>query len=1590
MTQQICQILKRSVAAMLSVVLLCGLLMPNATVWALDESDSLPAEDQPLILQTYDFMGRPTDTIYKDGDAIATLGRSEYLGFALCRGVAEFPVPKEDAEVKAVARATGEQIPEDILKIIVTNNNYAEYRIFWGDVTEVGKYLGKLSPDFGIDLVFTSGDETLTLTIANENVQVTHPRITVTVGRLGISQYGANNVPLSVTSKSLNGIRPTMEWVAKDVALEGEIAEYLTFQSFLSTGMEFVPTEKMSELALGQIIRGNLTWVGKLDGQSYSLPIYYRCTNLMGRWCEWVPQLGGGGTWTTYTSKTLKAGDKGSFYLQIYPGGLMPQDGATPLTIKEEYLTTDLPEGIKVTPQSDGTTLLVEYKLNREDAREQPYTITVQVPGVMNASTASIQVEDAPVYPVEYEIVFGSDGDNYYYQPPITDSYNKYKGMTTLKEEYAVVPLVDDAPVTTLEELEQCGLTIQDSELENVLRIEPREITYYDQDQNAQTVWALCIMPLFEESYEGYLGQTRDMLIKYNGETVETVKYDVEGTGTNSIGGDIQMKTDRLETRTVNQVAERGRKRYLMRDEDGNPLVLTQAPTVSGEAAQNLDILWVEGLSGIVVNFNAEQVPGRAVVELRSGDIVRKLIIDFKAFKESDRYYSLGMDYLHRPYGTTLQFTQSLSSISNGGCELVNTARFIEDGSFDIYLSGMTYISDKNYATIDEAKIFYSFGTELIKRVTYTSSDEEILRIEKEITHTEEKDSVYNGNGYSNPDGNCYGIRLVPGGKTGTCDVYATIELYIPSKNDPYGCDISKTPTTMTIGHTFTVSSAEMNKTVEANPDNLLQVLDSVELDSLPTVVLLEGGTYAMDLNFEAKNVILRSKDPENPAVFTGAPGHTDGFIIVVNSPANSFALENIVVDGGGVRGGIKQIFSGDTIYSVTIRNCTVKNCTSGIIGVRQSGCILKGTTVQNCEQGVGSVSMYFCTLQNNTVAAFEGHYALISENIHARWTKFVDNDLDIHIDIDSLGPKEINLQLPQNYWNGASGPSIEMVDGYTGKPVYGKTLNRYTSPYYIDESLYTLNIDMDTVQQTEDGTLILPLEKTSEGYAGMMMTANAFAVIQKEEKAAVFPILNEQGENVAVWKFASIQYTDIDTNMDVSLELSEQAKQTVDQLPQADKDKILQEVNLSHNGTLPGRATLAIKASEVPTGNLDELYLYWVKPDGTIVPAEVIEVRYDEETQTYYITVDHCSEYIITSGTLSIGGDGEQGTTKPTATPTVVPTTVPSATPTATPSAAPSMKPTETPSAVPSAKPTATPSAAPSAKPSATPTATPVTNEEQSHTGNATNGNSQANQQAASTAQPGLNLPSSSTAQQGDSEKQESTVPQTQFKQSELYSAQQVMDAFAAQKENVTLDTTKQSKVSQKVFELLKERPDASLRLEGDGCAWVFTGNTINDTTLPNGVFDTAVTLGVSDAAQKRIESFAEGASWQAIETAFSGVLPGSAKLEVTVPALGGTHCELYLLPDEGEPEYIAAVDVDQNGKAALPLEHCSVYFLVVKQAVSSSNNSAAEQDAPAENSTSVEISVEKNSWYPVALAGLAVTLALAGAAVWTVKRKK
>lgn len=1534
MKQPIRRFLRCAVSMVLCAALLCGTVVPAAPVWASTEGElaeeteqdvpedvpleSEPVssepkatlqEDVPLLLQLQKKgYGPHTETItLQDGDSIANI--SAWSACAVYLGDLSHPADQNDVTVQVLSHGSSQPVPQGVIKLVPRDKAHADYAIdLNGNPEEASAYFGSTSPDFGFDLLVTSGEQTLRVNVKNEGVQVDSRFTLGEIRKDAQGQYQIEGLDLWLKGNVLRGFSPTMDWIAKNLTLTGELAQYFTIGQATAQGIPVVPSEKLAQLQQGEMLIGHLSWVGKLDGgKRHTAAIYYEHTGCQGSWHKYD-----GSGWEPVTTEVLRSCDKGSFRLRLYPGNGYIDAGQQeePLQLTDDVLETDLPGGIKVSLLDDQATVLVEYTLKENDAREKPYELRVQLPGMTQKATLTIQVQLVQEYALAQRMSGNVYWENAAHEPE----------LRTLMEDWALVPLIQGKPAATQQQLEACGITLRDSQEAGALQMLPQQIRYRDKNHQEQTCWAWVILPVVQNDQ-----QRRTMLIQRGEETLNTVDYTLHGMAAN--GADVVLKADCVESRAVQQLAEKGRQRYIVQTADGQPLVLTEAPQVSGVAAENIHVVWAEGLSGIRVDFNAAQVPGDAVVEMRSGNTVRRLTYHFLPFGSSATYYSLGSDDANRPYQQDIQLTDDLAAVSAGREQKINASRLIEDGSFDLYLWSSQYIGHKNHMNASDLPQQTSFATELVKRVTYTSSDESVLQIGSEITHTTEKDPVFDGNGYSNPDGKCFGVQLIPGGKAGKCDVVVTIELNIPSKNDPFGCDISRTPSVVTVGCTFTLTNAELGPEVHANPDTLSAVLERVGTMPSPTVVLLEGGIYEMDLQLMGKNVILRSEQPNDPAIFTGTPDAKGGYIITADPPTGDFALEGLVVDGGGVRGGIQYRHdSQKPLVKWVIQDCLVQNCTTGIYGENYEFCTLENSTVQNCTTAVEGCMIHQCTLQNNAVAMLQNNCVTKQQGIHANRSKFIDNDTDLTIRTNAIGKPIFTIEMPQNYWDGKSAPTVKVVKENGQTEISRPQLKLYTSPYYTDRDCTMLNVDIATTQMQDENTFLLPLEK-SDSTGGMLMRADVFATIQKAGKAVRFPIYNEQQNWAAQWDFSTIERTDIDTNLDVSNSLSAQAQQTVDKLPQSDANKILEEINLSHNGNLPGRATLRVRASQQPMAKQNALYLYWVRSDGVIVPADMMEVRYDAHENCYIFAVDHCSEYVITSGTL------DSIIVYPDPTPTPGESPVPTEQP----------RPTQAPGAT----------TAPDSRPQ--PTAAPD------------------------------NSPQPTVAPGGEALAGGTPLPSTKPAQSKLYSAQRVMDAFRAQPGDVTLDTTEASHLSQKAFEMLKQRPDAMLRLKGENHVWQFRGSSIESTTLSDGIFDTAVKVGVEDSLAQRIKAVAGEKPWYALETAFSGRLPGPAELELTIDEaeFAGMECALYWLPDEGDAVRIATVNVSQDGKTILPLEHCSVYFLVAEQR---GNTDAVKVETASKPEAVYGGTVQIQ---PVGLLLILVDL-LAAAAVWTVYRRK
>ncbi|WP_418718751.1 hypothetical protein [Candidatus Allofournierella merdipullorum] len=1421
----------------------------------------------------------------------------------------------------------GEEIPREVLSVSVMNMDFDGESIpalifIYMDGEQAENFWNSQKDDmrFQVEISSTEASGTITVTknvyqskgVLEDSIPGEDAPAMITAGEYGLYNFTAPawDAPelALVPEKSVLPL-------AEDVRLEGDITQYFSlvggdWKNPAGQCVELVDNSKVYELEDGQTVTGTVVFTDAFTGIEHTAHIAftYKETRPVAAW-----YLVDGDKLVEADSATVRVNTSGKLYLRLAaPGqGELSADAET-----YDVFNGDVSYGVYWLTNnvlSDNKTVEVSYNTKNITAGQSQQ--------IRFIGTRYAFEKDNPDKAFTVNI-----GENNDYKLAI---HSTVDGTPAFAGCYQVIPRIPGGGYAASEQqLKESGITVTYDEADMFSIVAP--VKCFEGGQTLD-VWAYVMFPLRDSDSDGADPITFDVL--RNGELLDEIAVDAT---TSWAGYNDMIQKGRIIDRAVEQQVdfEEVRSFELVGEDRDNPWIDPTAPVVAGEpvvtgaAKDNFKILWAEGKSTFGIVYLAEQVEGQAVVTIPTrlkdggGESSVKLIINFAKYAGADRYESL-----MEKRSVDFKLVESLEvALENGNLnfEQVSVARdrMVENGPFELFFYGLRE---------DGA---CTFGSDLIEEITFASSDENVLKITANLDKADVSDTI-------NHSDEAYGIQLTPVG-TGTCDVTATIKL----NRDPY-CNTDKTPETVTIGYTFRVHSNESLPTESAqNAQELQAILDRLETTAVPTIIELEGGEYAMDLEVEGLNVILRSKDPSDPAIFTGDPSYEpsdseelegpylpwQAFIVRVN-PANAgLSLESIVIDGGNERGGVLHTFTSITAGQLptpfTLRNCTIKNCITGVMGANSNAnsIVLRGCTVEKCQTGVMTATSFNTLFSANTVAYHNPGVP--------RFCDFIDNQYDVMGIDDERGGVYIEKSMPQNYWGTddsgkvKTGPVVGVVanDGEENNIIEGRTAEVFSSPYYLDQTHSKLNVDLATTQ-VEDGTAVLPLQQPESGESdSLVLTADAFAALKEEGLAVSAPIKNSEGKDFASWAFGEITNDTIETNLNISDKLSGQAQGTVDKLPETDQAKILQEVNLSHNGTLPGRATIRIKASEVPDGDVSKLFLYWVKEDGTIVPAEVVDVQYDAETNEFIITVDHCSEYVITSGEL---------------------TDVPAPTPTTDPKPTPTTDPKPTPTADPQ------PTAAPGATATPAPTGTPV---------------------------PGGQPRPTATPDQ----------PTSGNTQEKLFSAQQVMDAFDAQPGDVTLRLNDQPIVSQMAFVLLMERNEGVLRLEGNGYAWSFDRADLTSTELPGGVFDTSVNLQPDESILERIRSYTGDAAMTALDTAFSGALPGKAVLELTVdPAVfGNTRCGLFYLPDAGDPERVATVEVDENGLVKLPLEHCSVYYLVVEETLPEAPDSQPAESVPEQPDETAPAQGGVSPAIPVAVA--AAVILVVAVVVYIIARRR
>ncbi len=224
------------------------------------------------------------------------------------------------------------------------------------------------------------------------------------------------------------------------------------------------------------------------------------------------------------------------------------------------------------------------------------------------------------------------------------------------------------------------------------------------------------------------------------------------------------------------------------------------------------------------------------------------------------------------------------------------------------------------------------------------------------------------------------------------------------------------------------------------------------------------------------------------------------------------------------------------------------------------------------------------------------------------------------------------------------------------------------------------------------------------------------------------------------------------------------------------------------------------------------------------------------------------------------------------------------------------------------------------------------------------------------------------------------------------VYSEAQLKDEFA-KGDVVELDVTQRTKLSDKAFEMLKEKKGSLLKLVGRDYTWIFDSKEIKNPSVAGGIFDSAVSFTVSAELDAAIQTFAGDVPYLVFETAYSGELPGKTvlRLQLDKDTYAGKTLYVYHQPQPGEPTEIAQVTADENGIVEISMEHCSVYFLTTEQ-IKAGEEDSKETAQPIEPSEPAQTPAQEEgvSMGLVLTIVAAILIIAAGAGIYFYRNKK
>ncbi len=163
------------------------------------------------------------------------------------------------------------------------------------------------------------------------------------------------------------------------------------------------------------------------------------------------------------------------------------------------------------------------------------------------------------------------------------------------------------------------------------------------------------------------------------------------------------------------------------------------------------------------------------------------------------------------------------------------------------------------------------------------------------------------------------------------------------------------------------------------------------------------------------------------------------------------------------------------------------------------------------------------------------------------------------------------------------------------------------------------------------------------------------------------------------------------------------------------------------------------------------------------------------------------------------------------------------------------------------------------------------------------------------------------------------------------------IINSINNAKDNIaTIDVSNNPLITVESFEELSKNPNVTLKLNGEGYSWEFTGRDVDVSNIKSLTFDTRISKNSPN--EMTIKALTGNTVIQNMYFSYHGELPGKATIKIQTNFKNENVKLYYFNKDLQRLEYVCDSFVDSNGIATFSINHCSDYILsktIIKSAV-------------------------------------------------------